>query len=109
MSTNFIWNVSAIYCYPEYEGETDVATVVKWTYTGVDANEVSSVAYGLTQLPAWQPGSPFIPYDQLTEAEVISWFEPLVPATTVSSMQAEIEVAIAQKNSQTKPLPWGAQ
>ena len=105
MTATINWNVSALDCYPQESGNTDVVFNVHWTCAGTDGTYNASV-YSTCAVPA-PTGSAFTPYDQLTQDQVLGW----VWANGVD--KAATEAAVQQQlNNQinppvvTPPLPW---
>jgi hypothetical protein len=110
----FNWSVNAVTV-----AENNLITQVDCTVTAVDGDKTASAAYTRNLVR----GDSFIPYDQLTEAQVLAWcFEPEVTPTidlvgNVGSStrfikdDGEIQVAgqiarqLAQKTAQPA-LPW---
>lgn len=77
-------------------------TTAHWTCTGTDGDFTGSV-YSTC---SWQPGTPSIPYDQVTEQEVLDWIwtSGVDKEATEAAVAAQIE---AQKNPVTATgLPW---
>jgi len=107
MSATITWTVTAMDCYPQAEGETDVVFTVHWTCSGVQDAYSASVysTCGVTYVA----GTPYTPYNQLTQNQVLGW----IWASGVN--QAATEAAVQQQiNNQinppvvTPPLPWAA-
>ena len=93
--------------YPAADGQQDVVFRVGWNYNGVDAGYVASF-YGQTEL-TYKEGSPYTPYDKLTEEQVVGWVLDAWGPEQTAANQARIDEAIAlQKNPPTQvlPLPW---
>ncbi len=104
MATTFNWTVTAMDCYPQEGGNTDVVFNVHSTCSGTDGTYSGSV-YSTCAVPG--PGDPFTPYADLTQQQVIGW----VWANGVD--QAATEAAVqTQINNQINPpvvtpaLPW---
>ena len=77
-------------------------TTAHWTCTGTDGAFTGSV-YSTC---SWQAGTPTIPYDQVTEAEVLNWIwtSGVDKDATEAAVAAQIE---AQKNPVTATgTPW---
>jgi hypothetical protein len=100
----FTWNVSAIDCYPQADGETNVAFNVHWQLVGTQDTYNGSV-YSTCGVPA--PTGAFTPYADLTQDQVLSW----IWANGVDKDSAEAAVQ-AQIDAQINPpvvrpaLPW---
>jgi len=106
MATAYIWTVVAMKAYPEQDGYQDVVCGVNWICTGTDA-AYSYGYYGGTSIEL-DPNEPFIPYDQLTQDEVLGWVQSALGPEGIAAVYSEIDVQIAnQKNAPvSQPLPW---
>lgn len=107
MTITNTWTVVQMNCYPKVNGETDVVFTVHWTLSATDGT-YNGGAYGSVAMTL-NPDEPFIPYADLTEAEVIGWVQSALGAEQV----AEYEAAVAQQLEAqinppviTPPLPW---
>jgi len=107
MSATITWTVTAMDCYPQAEGETDVVFTVHWTCSGVQDAYSASVysTCGVTYVA----GTPYTPYNQLTQNQVLGW----IWASGVN--QTATEAAVQQQiNNQidppviSPPLPWAS-
>ena len=112
MSISYTWQVNQLTAYPTYESQTDVVFNVTWSYRGVDSNGVGSSRGGKTEV-TYTAGSPFTPFAQLTEAQVLGWVQPTITPEQMTEMEAgiagDISWQIAQasaNNPVTPPLPW---
>ena len=108
MATTYKWVVSQLDTAPSEDGLTDVVKVVHWRYQAeqVDGDKVwFAETYGASSVGQPNPQN-FVPYEDVTEAEVISWLEEILP---VDAMQASLEANIALQINPveiTLPLPW---
>jgi hypothetical protein len=112
MSISYTWSINQLECYPTYESQTDVVFNVTWSYRGVDSNGVGSSRGGRTAV-TYTAGSPFTPFNQLTEAQVLGWITPTITPEQMTEMNdgidGDISWQIAQasaNNPVTPPLPW---
>ena len=108
METN--WIIERLDCYPEFEQEQDVVCTVYWRCNAsetADPQPFYATCYGSVGVTL-SPESPFIPYADLTQEQVLQWvYEGGVDkAATEAALAAQIE---DQKHPKvvTKPLPWG--
>lgn len=92
--------------------ETNVIINVKWNCTGKDANGYEGTFNGATPLTVADiDPATFVPYDQLTQALVLSWVQPIVENDEAywihvnSVIQKQIE-AKKQDIRPDIPLPW---
>lgn len=79
-----------------------------WKKIGTDADGFSGSFSGATPF-APDPTQPnFVPYDQLTQAIVLSWIEPVVTGSYEQHVNAAIAKAIAEARDPVidEPLPW---
>jgi hypothetical protein len=108
MATQFSWVISQLNCAVESEGLSNVINVIHWRYnaTQVDGSKTwFAETYGATSVAQPNPQS-FVPYEDVTEAEVIGWLEEVLP---VEAMQASLEANINLQINPvevTLPLPW---
>lgn len=110
MSITYKYSVNQLECYPTYESQTDVVFKVVWSYRGVNADGVASSRGGIQEV-TYEAGSPFTPFAELTEEQVLGW------VTVPAELQAEMEAGIAgdiawqieqssANNPVSPPLPW---
>lgn len=107
MSITTTWTITALDCYPSAEGETDVVFTAHWTCSGTDGTYSGSVysTQGLTYVA----GTPFTPYNELTEATVVGWVQDAMGTEQVAATEAAVETQIQNQINPpvvTPPLPW---
>lgn len=106
MATTCTWSVSALDCYPQAGGETDVVFNVHWTCSGTDGTYTSSV-YSTCAVPA--PSGSFTPYADLTQDQVLGWV--WANGVDKDAAQAAVQQQIDNQINPpvvTPPLPWTA-
>ena len=101
--TTFVTTITQMYTLQQPDPDYVVNAI--WQVTGVDG-EYTAFISGNTQFSS-QQATPFIPYDQLTEAIVIGW----IPANDIESSQACVQVQIdiminPPASPENTPLPW---
>ena len=107
MTTTTNWTVTAMDCYPQEDGNTDVVFTVHWTCAGTDGTYNASV-YSTCSVPA-PTGSSFTPYADLTQQQVLGWIwangvdQSATEAAVDQQIQAQINPPVV-----TPPLPWAA-
>ena len=107
MAITNTWGVVQMDCYPEYDGETDVVFTVHWTLNGTDGTYNGSV-YGSVGVTL-DSGSPYTPYADLTEAQVVGWVQAALGTEQVAAYEANVAQQIADQIDPpvvTPPLPW---
>jgi hypothetical protein len=107
-TTVFEWVISQLNCAVESDGLPDVINTIHWRYnaTQVDGDKTYFAdVYGSSSVAQPNPQN-FVPYADVTEAQVIGWLEEILP---VAEMQAGLEANIALQitpKEVTLPLPW---
>jgi hypothetical protein len=100
----FTWNVSAIDCYPQADGKTNVVFNVHWTLVGTQDAYNGSV-YSTCGVPA--PTGTFVPYADLTQDQVLGWIwaNGVDKDSAEAAVQAQIDAQITPTVVQPA-LPW---
>lgn len=105
MATTITWVIEWMQCLPVEGQYQDVVVTAGWRCNGVNGNFTGTV-YGSASFPG--PGSPFTPYDQLTEQQVLDWCwadggvnKAEVEANVNAQIQNQINPPVVQL-----PLPW---
>ena len=97
--TTYNWNCKTVDCYPEQDNEADVVYNVHWIVTGVSdqvdskGNAYSATNIGTQTLDTSQITN-FIPFDQLTNDEVVAWTKGAMGDEQVASIEASIQSQI---------------
>lgn len=87
-----------------------VVLTAHWRVSKTDGDASGSV-YGTISFPAKDPADPdFIPYDQLTEAQVVEWVKDAMGANQVSAYEAAVQGQIDAQINPTKAsgVPWSS-
>ena len=108
--TTFNWQIISMPSYSQIDGQSDVVFQVNWQCQAQDQSVDLLTGYSATSagsVPvAYTAGSPFTPYNQLTQEQVWGWINPSIDRPEIEvNLQAMID---AQKNPPvvTPPLPW---
>lgn len=107
MSNTYNWIISQLEAYPEHEGHQEVVMTVHWRRQATDGTHNADI-YG-SQSVTLNPDEPFIPYADLTQAEVKGWLEAAMGAERVAEMDAALDTQIENQINPpviTPPLPW---
>ena len=89
------------------EGYSNVVYLVSWLASDSDGTNVACKG-GETEVSAPVSGT-FIPYDQLTEAQVIGWVKSVLGDEQVAAIEADLNIQILymqQPPVTVLPLPW---
>ena len=106
--TTYTWAVTALYT-ETVNDEINYVVIANYTVVGVDdtySAELSNIARFNTASV-----SPFVPYEDLTEAIVIGWIQDDLGPDGVSNLEACIQGQIDSQinppvTPQNTPLPW---
>ena len=111
MTTQITWSVSALDCYPQADGQTDVVFTVHWTCSGVqDQNgQTYNGSVYSTCAVTYTAGTPYTPYADLTQDQVLGWIwtSGVDKDATQAAVQTQINNAINPPVI-LPPLPWAA-
>ena len=124
MTTTYTWNISAMDCIPQKSGKTDVVVTAHWTVLATssegkistDSNGGSftipytASVYG-TQSFTYDSSKAFIPYESLTQSEVVGWVQAGMGIDAVTALQENLDKQIENQINPptvTPPLPWAA-
>jgi len=105
MTTTITWTVSQMDCYPQEDGNTDVVFTVHWTCAGTDGTYYASV-YSTCGV-MYTAGTPFTPYADLTQDQVLGWIwasgvdKTATEAAVEQQIQNQIDPPVV-----SPPLPW---
>lgn len=100
--TKIVTNMSA---YNQIDGETDVVFSVNWTLAG-ESGPYKAFYPTTTNVP-YTAGSPFTPYNELTNEQVLGWIEEYTPQEDMDRYTAEVDsMLLAQQNQSTLTPPW---
>lgn len=105
--TTYTWTIDQMFTVQQ--PDPDYVVNVLWTLTGVDGQTTASIG-GNTMFDS-QQSTPFIPYDQLTEATVIGWVQASLGEQAITCFEANVQGQIDTKlnppvSPQNTPLPW---
>jgi len=93
------WNCKTVDAYIEKDNEADVVYNVHWRVTGVsdtmdpENNPYQATSIG-TQTLNSDPESEFIPFDQVTNEEVVAWTQEAMGEEQVANIEAGIDSQI---------------
>lgn len=108
MANTYNWVISQLDAYPQHEGHTDVVFTIHWRRQATDGSGHNADIYG-SQAVTLDPSATYIPYAELTEADVIGWLEDAMGAETLEAQKASLDKQIADQINPpvVRPaLPW---
>lgn len=107
MAIVYTWSVKEINTVPSENSLDNIVKVVNWNVRGVDGN-VSAELNGSIALNKPDPLN-FLPYEEVTEADVISWVKGTIGEDMTKAAEADVAAQIlykTQQNPVATPLPW---
>jgi hypothetical protein len=105
--TSITWVIEQMNCYPTYESQTDVVFNVHWRANATDGT-YNATSYGTVGV-TYEAGSPYTPYADLTQAQVVGWVQDAIGPEQVVSIEAELATNIANQVNPpviSPALPW---
>ena len=93
------WNCRTVDCYPEQDSEADVVYNVHWVVKGTsdqvdpEGNAYSADNIG-TQILDTSEITNFIPFEDLTNDEVVAWTKSAMGVDKVNNIEASIQTQI---------------
>lgn len=104
----YTWQFPLLDVYPLYEGLVDAVFSMRWRMTADDGAGHTAEAYG-TQAAGPIDHNDFIPFADLTLAEVTGWAEAAMGAIDLAALKASLDKDIADQVSPptaSLPPPW---
>ena len=105
MANTYNWIVEQMDCYPTYESQSDVVFTVHWRANATDGTHNATI-YS-TQSLTYTAGSPFTPFNQLTQNQVLEWI--WASGVDQTATQTALDTMIANQVNPpvvSPKLPW---
>lgn len=108
MAITYTWAVTGMKVLKSAGSLQDYVVNVQWTKTGTDENGNTGTFRGATPFQPDPTQSDFVPFDQLTEAVVIGWVQPVVVGMYAEHVDGVIAKQIADMADPViePALPW---
>lgn len=108
MALTYTWAITSL--KKTSDGNVENAVVqTYWTCTGTDEDGDSGVFNGATPFPLSDVNpEAFVPYEELTEADVIAWVQAVVVGAYKDHVDAQINKQIALKKNPVEEVPSNA-
>jgi len=109
MAITYNWVIEQMEAYPQYEGHSDVVFNVHWRLNANEGN-YNATSYGSVGVTL-DPDSDFVPYANLTQAEVVNWVKDALGEEQVADIERGLEGQIENLITPPvvrPPLPWVA-
>lgn len=110
MATTYTWEVTNLYTMPVSAQEQDYVVTALYNVTGVDG-EYSASLSNSAQFEVVVDKPNYIPYADLTEAQIIEWIVEGLGVDGVANIEACIQGQIDSEinppvSPENTPLPW---
>lgn len=105
MTITYTWKITGL----KVKDTTDVLNAVVqtyWTKTGVDAEGNEGTFSGATPLDLNLGEGKFIPFEDLTEEDVLAWVKEIVTGDYEKRVNEEIQKQLDSKAAKDVTLPW---
>ncbi len=109
MAITYTWEVTGIKT-TTLDSTPNVVVQTYWKKTGIDENGNEGTFSGATPFSALSmpAGTTFVPFEQLTEDDVLSWIKAVVVGSYEEHVNEQIlkQINDAQNPVVDAPLPW---
>jgi len=92
------FRINAVDAHVSQDGLENVVYNVHWSYIGEDENGNVASQIGVQHVPYVDPEN-FTSFDQLTQADIIAWIEPML---NVEEFQSNLDAQLAELAAPTK-------
>mgnify|MGYP004451448733 FL=1 len=112
MAISYSWSYPALdVTIEDAEGLENVVYIIHWRYSADDGEGHEASFIGTSSVTYDPEGpDPFIPYEDLTEADIQGWVEADLGEEQIAAMQASFDTKIAEQITPTHEtkhnMPW---
>lgn len=100
--TTYVWTITQMLTLPDVQGNIDFVWNAFWKCEATLGNKTTAMASSVILDPE-STGTPYTPYEDLTEDQVVQWVKDKLGAATVAKVEAQLN---AELNTIILPLPW---
>ena len=109
--TTYTWQFESLTVElgPDADNHTDIVYSINWRYIADDGLGHNAQAFGTVSVAPWEEGEPWIPYEDLTEADVQGWVEEQLGdelAAMTARLDAQIEEQAKPTHETHRTMPW---
>ena len=109
MTINYTTTINSMFTVPN---PTGYVTNVLFTVSGTNGTNTASIG-GNTQFTVEQSDPNFVPYANLTQAEVIGWVQTALGEQGIANYEANVQGQVNSLENppispSSQPLPWSA-
>ena len=97
--------INSLQSYKQIDGESNVVFNVGWSLVGEENGYIST--YSLSTSVPYVAGQPFVPFADLTQADVESWIDQYTSPEQMQQYENCVNLSLQeQQNQDSPPLPW---
>lgn len=107
MANTYTWTIDQLTCTPNQGGFQNVVIFVQFSMSGTDGTYTATIQSNVA-LPS-PVSSDFVPYDKLTQDEVVGWVQAALGPEGIAQYEGSIDTqlaALAVPPVVIPPLPW---
>ena len=113
MANTYSWTIQKLSYElgPDSEGHSDIVNNIEWLLTASDGEDPPHEAKwsGVAHI-TWEEGDQWIPYEDLTQSDVVGWVEEDIGEDYIADMQSGLDAEIAEQETPThgssSDMPW---
>lgn len=108
MAITYTWKVTGLKTKNIDADRQNAVVQTYWQKIGVDGNGNEGVFQGATPFTVdpTDTSGPFIPFDQLTESDVLDWIKAIVVGSYEEHVNGQILKQIEENTTNDVALPW---
>jgi hypothetical protein len=109
--TSYTWVFEALKVElgPDSFSHTDIVFSINWRLIATDTEDHNAQAFGTVSVAPWEEGEPWIPFEDLTEADVQLWTEEQL-GDELAAITERLDAQIAEQATPTHEtyytMPW---
>jgi len=113
MANTYSWTIQKLSYEvgPDSEGHSDIVNNIDWLLTASDGEDPPHEALwsGITHV-SWEEGDDWIPYEDLTQSDIVGWVEGGFAEGELDSMKSKLDAQIEEEvnptEESTSDMPW---
>lgn len=108
MANTYKWIISSLECYPNYNGLEKIVFNIHWRRQANDERGNIGDVCGMQKIEI-SVNNNFIPYENLTEGDVIEWLQESIGIEEINAINDELDKQIENQVNPSiisPPLPW---
>lgn len=100
MANTYVWNINALDTLISHDSKSNVVHTIHWTLKVTDDNSNTAESIGTHNIE--YDGDNFTEYDDLTEANIISWLEDSETGLNVAAIKESLDKTVEKISNPTE-------